>query len=155
MTKRILILCTGNSCRSQMAAGILKSMDPELTVFSAGTDPAEKVHPKAIAVMEQMGVNIQNQKPKNVSEYVDQSFDYVITVCDHAKETCPVFYGKVIERLHIAFIDPAEVKGTDAEIQQAFRSVRDEIAARFRQFYHSAISPSCCLKNSASPKITF
>ena len=137
MKKRILILCTGNSCRSQMAEGILKSLDSDLTVFSAGTQPANKIHPMAITVMRKIGIDIQNQTPKNVSQYLNHSFDYVITVCDNAKETCPVFYGKVIEILHIGFVDPADTTGTEAEILQTFRTVRDEISVQFQKFYHS------------------
>ncbi|MCK5740539.1 arsenate reductase ArsC, partial [bacterium] len=101
------------------------------------TKPAEAVHPKAVAVMQEIGIMIQNQKPTNVSQYTNQSFDYVITVCDNAKETCPTFYGKVTEMLHISFLDPAEAQGTDKEIQQAFRSVRNEIGVRFEKFYNS------------------
>jgi arsenate reductase len=119
-----------------MAEGILKSLDPELAVFSAGTKPAEAVHPKAIAVMQEIGINLHNKKPQNVSHYLNQSFDYVITVCDNAKETCPIFYGKVNELLHISFVDPADASGTEEEILQAFRTIRDEITVRFRQFYH-------------------
>ena len=95
MKKKILILCTGNTCRSQMAEGFLKSFDHNLEVFSAGTNPAEKVNPFAVKAMKEIGIDISNGVAENVDKYLDQSFDYVITVCDNAKETCPVFTGNV------------------------------------------------------------
>ncbi|MDP4176694.1 MAG: arsenate reductase ArsC [Bacteroidota bacterium] len=139
MKKRILILCTGNSCRSQMAEGFLKSFDHEMEVFSAGTKPALRVSTKAIKVMAEKGIDISQEHPKDVDEFVDKSFDYVITVCDNAKETCPVFTGKVQRRLHIGFDDPADAKGTEEEILSVFRRVRDEIEGRFHQFYITEI----------------
>lgn len=135
MKKRILILCTGNSCRSQMAEGFLKSFDPELEVFSAGTNPSSQVHPNAIKVMKEVGIDLSNNYPKNVDEFINQSFDYVITVCDNAKETCPVFMGKVAHQLHIGFEDPAEATGTEEEILNTFRRIRDEIKRDFYKFY--------------------
>jgi len=135
MAKRILILCTGNSCRSQMAEGFWKSFDKELEVFSAGTKPAERVNPKAIKVMNEVGIDISRGKPENVEKYLDQSFDYVITVCDNAKETCPIFLGDVKHQLHIGFEDPAEATGTEEEILSVFRKVRDEIKEEFHQLY--------------------
>ncbi|RMD99414.1 MAG: arsenate reductase ArsC [Calditrichaeota bacterium] len=137
--KRILILCTGNSCRSQMAEGFLKSFDDRLEVYSAGTNPSSQVHPKAIQVMQEIGIDIRDGYPKNVDQFLDKAFDYVITVCDNAKETCPVFTGKVKENLHIGFDDPAEATGTEEEILAEFRRIRDEIHARFRQFYDEKI----------------
>ena len=138
MTK-ILILCTGNSCRSQMAEGFLKSFDPTLEVYSAGTAPAERVHPKAVQVMAEEGIDISKNYPKSVDQFIDQSFDYVITVCDAAKESCPVFTGNVKHRLHIGFEDPAEATGTEEEILAVFRKVRDEIKRDFRRFYEDVI----------------
>lgn len=135
MQARILVLCTGNSCRSQMAEGFLKSFDPELTVYSAGTNPSSQVHPKAIQVMQEAGIDLSSVKPKKVDRFLDQAFDYVITVCDHAKETCPVFMGAVKHRLHIGFDDPAEAQGTEAEVLAVFRRVRDEIKQQFAVFY--------------------
>lgn len=132
---KILILCTGNSCRSQMAEGFLKSFDPELEVYSAGTNPSDAVHPKAIQVMKEVGIDISGGYPKNVDQFLDQSFDYVITVCDNAKETCPVFMGDVKEQLHIGFEDPAEATGTEEEILNEFRKIRDEIKRDFFEFY--------------------
>ena len=139
MKKRILILCTGNSCRSQMAEGFLKSFDSELEVFSAGTIPAEKVNPNSVIVMEEVGIDISSQSPQNVDEFVDQSFDSVITVCDNAKEVCPVFTGHVKHQFHIPFDDPAVAIGTDEEILAVYRRVRDEIKKEFTQFYNDKI----------------
>ncbi len=133
--QRILILCTGNSCRSQMAEGFLKSFDSKLEVHSAGTKPAERVHPKAVEVMKEVGIDLSGNKPKMVDQFLDQPFDYVITVCDHAKETCPVFTGKVKQRLHIGFDDPAAATGTEDEVYAIFRRVRDEIRDSFQEFY--------------------
>ena len=132
---KILILCTGNSCRSQMAEGFLKSFDSALEVYSAGTAPSDQVHPKAVQVMQEVGIDLSKNYPKNVDQFLDMPFDYVITVCDHAKETCPVFSGQVKHRLHIGFEDPAEAIGTEEEILSVFRRVRDEIKDAFQQFY--------------------
>ena len=132
---KILIFCTGNSCRSQMAGVFLKSFNENLEVFSAGTIPAGRVHPRAIQVMNEVGIDISAHHPKSVEEFLYESFDYVITVCDDAKETCPVFTGKVKNRLHIGFDDPARATGTDEEILVVFRRVRDEIKEEFYRFY--------------------
>jgi arsenate reductase len=137
---RILVLCTGNSCRSQMAEHFLKSFDSSLDVHSAGTLPALNVHPKAIAVMKEVGIDMTGSWPKPVDEFIPQRFDFVITVCDNANETCPVFTGKVKHRLHIGFDDPAEATGTDEEVMRVFRRVRDEIKNRFHQFYLEQIN---------------
>lgn len=138
---RILILCTGNSCRSQMAEGFLKSFNHSLEVHSAGTNPSSQVHPKAIQVMKETGIDISDGYPKDVEQFIDKSFDYVITVCDNAKETCPVFMGEVKENLHIGFDDPAEATGSEEEILSEFRRIRDEIRERFYQFYQEKVSP--------------
>jgi arsenate reductase len=135
MHKRILILCTGNSCRSQMAEGYLKSLDKFLEVYSAGTKPAAGVNPLAVKVMNENGIDISRNKSKNVNEFIDQSFDYVITVCDKAKETCPFFIGKVGKQLHIGFEDPAEATGTEEEVLKVYRKVRDQIMDSFFDFY--------------------
>ena len=139
MKKRILILCTGNSCRSQMAEGFLKDMDPELEVFSAGTNPSDRVHPRAIEVMSELGLDLSSNRPENVSEYLDQAFDYVITVCGGAKETCPTFQGKVGRNLHIGFDDPADATGTEEEVLSEFRRIRDEISRDFSEFYREQV----------------
>ena len=135
MNKRILILCTGNSCRSQMAEGFLKSFDSELEVYSAGTNPSKQVHPKAIQVMKEVGIDLSQNYPKMVDKFLNESFDFVITVCDNAKETCPVFIGKVGKQLHIGFEDPADATGTEEEILNTFRRIRDEIKNDFYEFY--------------------
>ncbi|MDP4227453.1 MAG: arsenate reductase ArsC [Bacteroidota bacterium] len=132
---KILILCTGNSSRSQMAEGFLKSYNPILQVFSAGTNPAPKVSSHAIKVMKEAGIDLSNNKPKDVKEFVNESFDYVITVCDHARETCPVFSGKVKNRLHFPFEDPSLKKGSEDEILQTYRQVREQINEKFQEFY--------------------
>ena len=137
MNKSILILCTGNSCRSQMAEGFLKSFDTELVVYSAGTSPSAEVHPKAIEAMKEIGIDISNGKPESVDKYLTHSFDYVITVCGNAKETCPVFIGNVKEQLHIGFEDPADATGTEEEILNEFRKIRDEIKIDFLEWYNS------------------
>ena len=133
--KKVLILCTGNSCRSQMAEAFLKSFDARLDVYSAGTRPAGRVHPRAITVMAELGIDLSSHSPKNVEHYVHDSFDYVITVCDHARETCPVFTGKVGNRLHIGFIDPAEATGSEEELLAVFRRVRDQIRERMLELF--------------------
>ncbi|MCB9002192.1 MAG: arsenate reductase ArsC [Bacteroidales bacterium] len=132
---RILILCTGNSCRSQMAEGFLKSFDSKMEVYSAGTEPALQVNPIAIKVMAEMGIDISQSKPKMVNQFLTDKWDYVITVCDNANETCPVFTGKVAHRLHIGFDDPSNAKGSNDFILSEFRRVRDEIKAEFFKFY--------------------
>ncbi|MDP3148939.1 MAG: arsenate reductase ArsC [Ignavibacteria bacterium] len=135
MKKRILILCTGNSCRSQIAEGFLKSFDDELEVFSAGTNPSNQVHPKAIQVMSEVGIDLSKNHPKKVDQFVTDPFDFVITVCDNAKETCPIFIGRVGKQLYIGFEDPADATGTEEEIISEFRRIRDEIKIDFYKFY--------------------
>ena len=132
---KILILCTGNSCRSQMAEGFLKSFDKKLEVYSAGTNPSNHVHPNAVLVMNETGIDLSKNITKNVDQFLNRSFDFVITVCDNAKETCPVFIGKVRKQIHIGFEDPAEAKGTKEEILSVFRRIRDEIKNEFYEFY--------------------
>jgi arsenate reductase (thioredoxin) len=118
-----------------MAEGFLKSFDNNLEVYSAGTKPAENVNPFAIKAMKEVGIDISNGVAENVDKYLDQSFNYVITVCDNAKETCPVFMGNVKHRLHIGFDDPADVIGTEEEVIPVYRRVRDEIKRDFYEFY--------------------
>ncbi len=139
-TKRILVLCTGNSARSQMAQGLLKSLDPRLDVQSAGTAPAPAVNPYAIRVMQELGIDISGGQPKNVKQFVNQSFDYVITVCDDADENCPLFTGKVGTKAHIGFPDPAAARGSDEDIMKVFRRIRDDIRAKFTDYYRREIS---------------
>lgn len=131
--KRVLILCTGNSARSQMAEGLLRhDAGDRLTVESAGTK-ASFVRPEAIAAMRELGIDISGQRSKNVEEFDGQHFDYVITVCDNARETCPVFFGPA-KRLHHSFDDPALVSGSDEERLVVFRRVRDELRTYLQQF---------------------
>ena len=132
---RLLILCTGNSCRSQMAEGFLKSFDPEIEVFSAGTAPSDRVHPLAVEVMKEEGIDLSAHYPQRVDEFLEKAFDFVITVCGHAQENCPVFTGSINQQLHIGFDDPAEATGTEEEIYAVFRRVRDEIRKKFYAFY--------------------
>ena len=133
----VLILCTGNSCRSQMAEGFFKQFAPDWEIFSAGTAPTSEVHPQAVQVMNEVGIDLSDNYPKSTDEFMDKNIDYVITVCDHARETCPVFTGKVLNRLHIGFRDPAKAEGTEEEVIQVFREVRDEIKTRLQEFYNS------------------
>lgn len=130
---RVLILCTGNSARSQMAEGLLRDMaGSKFVVESAGT-VASFVRPQAIAAMNEIGIDISGHRSKSVGEFIGQPFDYVITVCDNANESCPVFPGNT-ERIHWSFDDPAEAKGTDEDKLAKFRSVRDQIRERLLEF---------------------
>jgi arsenate reductase len=119
-----------------MAEGFLKSLDSNFEVYSAGTKPAESVNRFAVKAMQEIGIDISNGVPENVEKYLSQSFDYVITVCDNAKETCPVFIGKVKHQLHIGFDDPADAVGSEEEIMPVYRRVRDEIREQFQKFYN-------------------
>lgn len=124
--KRVLFLCTGNSCRSQMAEGFLRNMAGDrFEVFSAGVKPTQ-LNLLAIKVMAEVGVDISKHKSKSAMEFIGQQFDYVITVCDNAKQTCPVFPGHY-EKLHWSLEDPAEAKGSEEERLVVFRRIRDEI----------------------------
>ena len=136
---KILILCTGNSCRSQMAHGFLQSFDKRLNVFSAGTEPGARVNPMAIKVMNEAGVDISHNVPKNVSLYLNEEWDYVITVCDNANETCPVFSGRVRHRLHMGFEDPSETRGSYTEIMTSFYDIRNDIRDEFFSLYELEI----------------
>lgn len=138
---RILVLCTGNSARSQMTEGFLRALDPRLEVHSAGTDPAPRVNPFAIEAMGEAGIDISAARPKNVCGFLGQPFDYVITVCGEADRNCPTFQGEVGRRLHIGFPDPAQACGSDEQILDAFRRVRDDIRGQFTQFYEKEIKP--------------
>jgi arsenate reductase len=120
-----------------MAQGFLHSFDKNITVCSAGTEPAVRVNPKAIVVMKEKGIDISNNLPKSVDEYLNDQWDYIITVCDDANETCPLFLGKVKHRLHIGFEDPAKVTGTEEFIMSEFRRIRNEIEDKFYKFYNT------------------
>ena len=131
--RKVLILCTGNSARSQMAEGLLRhDAGDRFMVESAGTRPSQ-VRPEAIAVMKELGIDISEHRSKSVDEFADREFDYVLTVCDNAKESCPVFPGHA-NRLHRNFEDPAAAEGTETERLAVFRRVRDEIRDYLRIF---------------------
>jgi len=132
---KILILCTGNSCRSQMAQGFLKSFDKKVEVESAGTLPASEVNSNAVKVMGEAGIDISSNSPKSVEKFLNDEWDYVITVCDDANETCPVFLGKVRHRMHFGFEDPSNATGSEKFIMSEFRRIRDEIKTTFYTFY--------------------
>ena len=122
-----------------MAEGFLKSFDKNLEVYSAGTRPAENVNPFAVKAMKEIGIDISKSSPENVDKYILKSFDYVITVCDNAKETCPFFMGTVKHRLHIGFDDPADAVGTEYKVMSVYRRVRDELRSEFLKFYRENI----------------
>jgi arsenate reductase len=124
-----------------MAQGFLQSLDNKIEVQSAGTFPAGKVNPKAIEVMAEAGIDISKNTPKSVDEFLNDQWDYVITVCDHANETCPLFLGKVRKRLHIGFEDPSNATGSEGFIMSEFRRIRDDIKDTFLKFYKSEIKP--------------
>jgi len=126
MKKKILVLCTGNSCRSQIAEGYLRHFaGNKAEVYSAGVE-THGVNPKAIQIMKEDGIDISNQTSNNMNEYCDIDFDYVITVCDNAKERCPFFPSKA-KKFHHNFPDPAKATGSEDEIIQQFRNVREQI----------------------------
>jgi len=128
--KRVLILCTGNSCRSQMAAGWVNHLlGDRWEARSAGTSPAERVHPLAVRAMAEVGIDVSRHVPQHVDRFVREPWDLVITVCDSARETCPNFPGRV-RRTHVSFEDPALSRGTDDERLVVFRRIRDEIRTR-------------------------
>jgi len=131
--KRVLILCTGNSARSQMAEGLLRhDSGDRFEVESAGTKPS-RVRLEAIQVMREIGIDISGHRSKSVGEFAGETFDYVLTVCDHAKESCPIYPGHS-NRLHRNFQDPAAVEGSEEQRLAAFRKVRDEIQMYLRSF---------------------
>ena len=138
---KVLILCTGNSCRSQMAHGFLQSFDPAITVRSAGTEASGKLNPGAVAAMKESGIDISHHTSDSVDLYLGEEWDYVITVCGGANEACPAFLGKVKHRLHIGFDDPSHAVGTEEFIWSEFRRVRDEIREKFWKLYAEQIKP--------------
>lgn len=122
-----------------MAEGFLQSFDKRLKVFSAGTEPAIRINPTAVKVMKEMGIDISTNKPVSVDKYLNEEWDYVITVCDEANESCPVFPGKVRNRLHMGFEDPSKAKGTENEILNAFYETRNKIRDEFYALYESEL----------------
>ncbi len=135
----ILVLCTGNSCRSQMAEGYLKHFAKDnATIYSAGVE-THGVNPRAIAIMKEDGIDISTHTSNHLDEYLDVQFDYIITVCDNAKEKCPFFPGKT-ERLHYNFFDPSKVEGTEEEMHTAFTKTRNQIKEYCKDFVGKTIS---------------
>ncbi|MFR9524126.1 MAG: arsenate reductase ArsC [Rikenellaceae bacterium] len=132
---KVLILCTGNSCRSQIAHGFLQSFDESLEVFSAGTEASGRLNEGAVKAMAEVGIDISSHTSDSVEKYLGEEWDYVITVCGGANESCPAFVGKVAHRLHIGFDDPSHAEGSPEFIESEFCRVRDQIKARFYQFY--------------------
>ena len=136
---KILILCTGNSCRSQMAHGFLQSFDDRLIVRSAGTEASGKLNPKAVQVMQEIGIDISHHSSDSVDLYLEEEWDYVITVCGGANENCPAFFGNVKERLHIGFDDPTFAQGSEEFVWSEYIRVRNEIKKAFLSFYQEKI----------------
>jgi len=138
---KVLILCTGNSCRSQMAHGFLQSFDKNISVFSAGTQASGKLNQKAVAAMKDAGIDISHHTSDSVDKFLKDEWDYVITVCGGANEECPAFFGKVKHRLHMGFDDPSHAVGTEEFIWSEFIRVRDEIKEGFFKLYVEQIKP--------------
>ena len=134
MTKQVLFLCTGNSCRSQMAQGLINhDFAGKIHAFSAGTEP-HGLNPRAVQVMAEIGIDISTHSSEHISKYADQSFAYVITLCGDANEKCPLFFGGV-KRLHMGFADPPKAQGTEEEIMAVYRRVRDDIRLKLGHFF--------------------
>ena len=134
--KRVLILCTGNSCRSHMAEGILRNAAGDLfEVHSAGSQPAGYVHPKAIAALDEIGIDISSHESKHMDQFLDRDIHTVITVCGNADQACPLYPGQ-LNRYHWGFDDPAKVEGSESEIVDAFRRIRDQIKLVFEAYAH-------------------
>ena len=134
--KRLLILCTGNSCRSHIAEGILRNAAGDLfEVHSAGSQPAGCVHPTAIAVLDEIGIDISSHESKHMEQFLDRDIHTVITVCGNADQACPVYPGQ-LNRYHWGFVDPAKVEGPEAEVMDAFREIRDQIKLVFEAYAH-------------------
>ena len=138
---KVLILCTGNSCRSQMAHGFLQSFDNRIEVASAGTEASGELNRKAVEVMKEIDIDISQHTSDSVDKYLNEEWDYVITVCGGANENCPLFPGKVRHRLHIGFDDPSDATGTPEFIQSEYYRVRDEIKEAFYKLYIEEIKP--------------
>ncbi len=139
---KVLILCTGNSCRSQMAHGYLQHFAPEIAVASAGTEASGQLNPVAVKVMAEDGIDISHHTSDSVEKYLYDEWDYVITVCGGANEKCPVFLGKVKHRLHIGFDDPSHAVGTEEFIMSEYYRVRAEIKTTFYDLYEQSIKYS-------------
>ncbi|NHI91942.1 MAG: arsenate reductase ArsC [Candidatus Lokiarchaeota archaeon] len=132
--KKVLFLCTENSCRSQMAEGLLRYFGGDyFEIFSAGIEPASEVNPFAVEVMKEIGIDISRQYPKHIKEFLNQNIDYVITTCDNAQRSCPIFPGNTIN-IHWRLNDPAEAVGTKEERLKVFRNTRDLIYKKIQEF---------------------
>lgn len=132
---RLLVLCTGNSARSQMGEGLFRNAaGPGWEIFSAGTKPTQ-VRPEAITVMREIGIDISGHRSKSADQFAGQPFDYIVTVCDNARESCPVFPAAA-QRIHWSFEDPAAVQGSEEDRLQAFRRIRDQIRDKVDNFFH-------------------
>ena len=138
---KVLILCTGNSCRSQMAHGFMKSFDARMQVESAGTKAAGRLNAGAVKAMAEIGIDISGHTSDAVKKYLGEEWDYVVTVCGGANESCPAFIGKVKHRIHIGFDDPSHVEGTQEFIDSEFRRVREQIREGFYNLYKNDILP--------------
>lgn len=139
---KILILCTGNSCRSQMAHGFLQSFNPRLEVYSAGTEASGKLNQTAVKAMQEIKIDITKHTSDSVEKYLKEEWDYVITVCGGANETCPSFTGRVKHRLHMGYDDPSHAKGSEEHIWKEFQRVRTEIKEGFEKLYQEEIKPN-------------
>ncbi|MFO7813648.1 MAG: arsenate reductase ArsC [Pelovirga sp.] len=139
--KRVLFLCTGNSCRSQMADGLINhDFAGQIEAFSAGTEP-HGLNPKAVEVMAEVGIDISANSSDHISKYEGQSFDYVITLCGDANDKCPLFFGGV-KRIHIGFDDPPKATGSDEEVMNVYRRVRDEIRTQLGDYFRNELAGS-------------
>lgn len=139
MPKKVLFLCTGNSCRSQMADGIVNhDFAGRIEAYSAGTEP-HGLNPRAVEVMKEIGIDISTYSSDHINKYEGQNFDYVITLCGDANEKCPLFFGGV-QRLHMGFPDPPKATGTDEEILAVYRQVRDDIRRQMREFFDTELA---------------
>ncbi len=138
---KVLILCTGNSCRSQMAHGFLQSFNKDIIVCSAGTEASGRLNKDAVEAMAEIGIDISHHTSDSVEKYLNKEWDYVITVCGGANEVCPAFIGQVKHRLHIGFDDPSHAEGTPEFIKEEFRRVRSEIRHAFWNFYKENLVP--------------
>lgn len=139
--KKVLFLCTGNSCRSQMADGIINhDFVGRIEAFSAGTEP-HGLNPKAVEVMAEIGIDISANSSDHISKYEGQDFDYVITLCGDANDKCPLFFGGV-KRIHIGFDDPPKATGSDEEVMNVYRRVRDEIWTQLGSFFRNELAGS-------------
>ena len=141
-SKKILIVCTGNSCRSQMAHGYLQSLDSSLQVYSAGTFPSNSVNSMTVRVMNELGIDISSHVPRHAYKLINEEWDYLITVCDNAKKECDHYFSKAKHRMHIGFEDPYSAIGSLEYVHSVYVKVRDEIVEAFKDLYESFLNTS-------------